>query len=313
MFALAVTVQILLALLLPPLLIGVIRKVKARMQNRKGASILQPFRELTKLFRKDSVISKETSWVFKLMPWLLFAISLLVALSVPLASVEVPVPALSDVIVLIYLLALGTFAIATAALDQGSGFSGMGASREMLIASLAEPGLLFSSLSVALVAGSTSLPTMVAAMAHGSAVPAHGALLFGLLAFFIGLLAENARFPFDNPSTHLELTMVHEAMILEYAGRRLALVEWASALKLFAFLALGANLFFPWGIATALSVSALAIGVASLIAKVLVLAVVIAVIESTIAKLRLFRLPDLLLTSFVLALIAIGLTSLPPL
>ncbi len=313
MFALSIFLQIVLSLVMPPLLIGVIRKVKARMQNRRGASIFQPFRELAKLFRKDSVISKETSWVFRFVPWLLIAIGFFVALVIPLASVQVAVPALSDAIVVIYVLALGTFAIATAALDQGSGFSGMGASREMLIASLAEPGLLFSTLSVSLLAGSTSLPAMVSAMEGSTTLPAHGAFLFGLIAFFIGLLAENARFPFDNPSTHLELTMVHEAMILEYAGRRLALVEWASALKLFAFLSLASNLFLPWGIATTLTIGALAIGALALIVKVVLFAIVIGIIESSIAKMRLFRLPDLLLTSFVLAIIAIGLTSLRPL
>lgn len=298
-------IQLLLIPVLSPFFVGVTRKVKARLQNRKGASVLQPYRDLWKLFHKDEIISEDASWVFRFAPYIIFAVTIIIGLAVPLITTALPGSSLSDFLVVVYLLALGTFFIALAGMDTGSAFGGFGSSREMTMAALAEGGLIFSVLALALAAKTTNLFGIADAI---SALPffAFIPVLIAFAAFFIALLSETSRFPFDNPATHLELTMIHEAMILEYSGKRLALIEWAAANKLLIFIALAVNLFFPWGLAGSLGL-ALIPALLVFIAKVLAVCVVIALIESTIAKFRYFRLPDLLFISFILSVIAITL------
>lgn len=302
---LAVVVQTLLAAALAPALTGFIRWVKARLQGRRGAPPWQPYFELRKLFAKELVVSQTASWLFRAAPFVVFGTSVVVAALVPLAFVPTMFDRTGDLFAAVYLLLLGTFFLALAGLDTGSAFGGMGSSREMTVVALTEPTVALSIFALALTAGSTNLGEIAArtlaepAMALG---PAH---VLGFAALFIVALAETGRLPVDNPSTHLELTMIHEAMILEYSGPYLALVEWASSLKLFIFLALAANLFVPWGIARTLAPLPLFGGLAALLVKLFVLAVAIAVLETRVAKLRLFRVPELLSASFVLALLAI--------
>lgn len=297
------TFQLAFVLLVSPLCIGVIRKVKARMQNRAGASIIQPYRNLAKLFRKDEVISHDASWIFSIAPYVVFATTLALATSLPIAFAPAVAPA-GDILVGIYLIALGTFFLALSGMDPGSAFGGTGSSREMTLAALAEGGLLGTLLVPAFIAGSTNIGVIAATiptLPFASLIP----LVVAFIGFFIVLLSENARYPFDNPATHLELTMVHEAMILEYSGKRLALMEWASANKLCIFLIIAANVFFPSTIGSGMTLASVALAGLLTFVKVIVGAVAIAIIESSIPKLRYFRLPDLLLTSFVLALIAL--------
>jgi len=295
--------QLVFVLLFSPLCVGVIRKVKARMQNRFGASIFQPYRNLAKLFHKDEVISQDASWIFMVAPYVVFASTLAIAVSVPFAFMPGFSPT-GDLLVILYLVALGAFFMSLAGIDPGSAFGGTGSSREMTLAAIAEGGLLFTLLIPALIAGSTNIGTIANAIG-ASAFPQLIPLLIAVIGFFIVLLSENARYPFDNPSTHLELTMVHEAMILEYSGKRLALMEWAAANKLFIFLVLTANLFFPSGIGPASNVLVIGLAAIATLCKALILACVIALIESSIAKLRYFRLPDLLFTAFVMGIVAL--------
>ncbi|WP_019178464.1 respiratory chain complex I subunit 1 family protein [Methanomassiliicoccus luminyensis] len=297
-------VQFVILLAIAPLITGVIRKVKALLQSRKGPSVLQPYRDLRKLFHKSSVVPEDASWVFTLTPYVCMAAAAAAALLVPVIIAST-FGFFGDLIVLIYLLATVRFFTALAALDAGSAFGGMGASREMMISSIVEPTMLLSIFSVALVAGTTSLGTISQRISTTGMDLMEPALLLAGAAFFIALLAENARVPFDNPATHLELTMVHEAMVLEYSGKQLALMESASMLKLVVFMAILANIFFPWGIATSADPLSLALGTLWFLVKVIALALVIALIESSIAKMRLFRLPNLLTVAFTLALLAV--------
>jgi formate hydrogenlyase subunit 4 len=300
-----VAAQTILAVALAPALVGFIRWVKARLQNRRGAPVWQPYYELRKLFGKEAVVSHTASWVFTAAPFVVFATGVAVASFVPLV-VAAPEPVVAgDLFAAVYLLLLGTFFLALAGLDTGSPFGGMGASREMTVAALTEPTVALSIVALALNAGSTSFPEIVArtiAQPASALGPGH---LLAFAALFIVTLAETGRLPVDNPSTHLELTMIHEAMVLEYSGPYLALVEWGAAIKLFVFLALAANLFMPWGIAVSFSALALAGGLVSLLVKLIVLATAIAILETRVAKLRLFRVPELLSASFVLALLAV--------
>ncbi len=297
--------QAALALLLAPALVGVIRVVKARMQGRIGAPIWQPYFEIRKLFAKEVVVSSNASWLFRAAPYVIFASTVAVTLVVPLVAVPLPFDGLADLLVVVYLLLLGTFVLALAGLDPGSPFGGMGSSREMTVAALAEPTVAVAIFALASGAGSTNLGRIAARILEspGAVLTPGHALAFA--ALFIVMLAETGRLPVDNPSTHLELTMIHEAMILEYSGRHLALVEWAAAVKLLVFFGLLANLFVPWGIATGGGLGPLLLATAALVLKLLVLAVAVAVLETRVAKLRLFRVPELLSASFVLALLAV--------
>jgi formate hydrogenlyase subunit 4 len=296
--------QFLLVLAIAPLVTGVIRKAKARMQSRQGPSVLQPYRDLRKLLSKGSVVSNDASWLFNLAPYACLAAVGVAALLVP-AVYAGTFGFLGDLIVLIYLLAMMRFFMALAALDTGSAFGGMGSSREMYISSIVEPTMLLSIFAMALVAGTTSLASIAEHIASSGLDLVSPALFLAAAAFFIATLAENARLPFDNPSTHLELTMIHEAMLLEYSGKQLAVMEMASMTKLVIFLAILANVFFPWGIATDAAPLAVAVGLLLFVVKIVLLALVIALIESSISKMRLFRLPNLLTVAFILSLLAV--------
>jgi len=301
----ALFVQPLAALALAPALVGFIRWLKARLQGRRGAPVWQPYFEIRKLFGKEAVVSHTASWLFRATPFVVFGTSVLVASLVPLVIVPAGPLVVGDLFAAVYLLLLGTFFLALAGLDTGSPFGGMGASREMTVVALTEPTVALSIVALALNAGSTNFSQIVArTIAEPAAALGPGHLL-AFAALFVVTLAETGRLPVDNPSTHLELTMIHEAMVLEYSGPYLALIEWAAALKLLVFLALAANLFMPWGIAFSLSPVALLIGVVSVIVKLGILAIAIAALETRVAKLRLFRVPELLSASFMLALLAV--------
>jgi len=301
-----VIIQLVMLLALSPFIIGLIRKVKARLQCRQGAGVLQPYADLAKLFHKQPVISSTTSWIFPATPYIVFASTLAAGLLVPIFVSQNPFNFAGNVIALVYLLALGTFFLILAGLDAGSTFGGMGSSREAILATLAEPAMMLSIFAIALTAGSTNLSTIVhkTALMEGiiTAPPPH---LMALVAFFVVALAETGRVPVDNPATHLELTMIHEAMLLEYSGRYLALLEWAAGIKLLVFLSVIANVFAPWGIATRVTPASVAVGLVVYFAKVSALALIIGVIESMFAKLRLFRVPELLGAAFILSLLAL--------
>ena len=306
MFIIIWIIQIFLVPVLSPLGIGFIKKMKAKLQNRRGASVFQPYKDLWKLLHKDEIMSVDASWIFKYAPFIVFATTLVVGASIPLFASFLKNTLTGDMLAVVYTLAIGTFFLALAGMDIGSAFGGFASSREMTISALAEGGLIFALLTVALHSGTTNLFGISdAAMFeyNYSFLP----VILAFLGFFIVLLAETSRFPFDNPATHLELTMIHEAMILEYSGKRLALMEWASANKLLIFVSLGSNLFFPWGIAHGAEANLIIIGIIAFLAKMFIFYSAIAVLESSIAKFRFFRLPDLLITSFILNSIAIVL------
>jgi len=298
-------IQLLVVGLGGPLLVGTVRKLKARLQGRRGASVFQPYYDLRKLLTKEAVVSENTSWIFRFTPYLLVAVMLLSAMLVPLLTTRTPLGFIGNIIVLMYLLLLATFFLALAGLDAGSAFGGMGSSREMIIAALAEPTVMIAIFAIALRAGSTSLDEIASRGISDSMLLLNSGHLLAFVALFIVALAETGRLPIDNPSTHLELTMIHEAMILEYSGRYLALVEWAAGMKLFLFMTLLANLFLPWGIATEITVPSLVIALIAFLVKIGALAVTVALIETVVAKLRLFRVPELLSGSFTLALLAV--------
>jgi len=298
-------IQLLIVALGAPMLVGSVRKVKARLQGRRGASVFQPYRDLRKMLAKEVVISENTSWVFRFTPYLVASVMLLSTLLVPMLTTRTPLGFIGNIIVLMYLLLLATFFLALAGLDAGSAFGGMGSSREMIIAALAEPTVMVAIFAIALRVGSTSLDEIVRRGAEDSLLLLNPGHVLAFVAFFIVALAETGRLPVDNPATHLELTMIHEAMVLEYSGRHLALIEWAAGMKLVVFLVLLANLFFPWGVARSLEPGRVAIAFGALALKVGALAAAVAILETSVAKLRLFRVPELLSGSFTLALLAV--------
>jgi formate hydrogenlyase subunit 4 len=297
--------QVLLALLLAPGLVGFVRWLKARLQSRRGAAPWQPYFELKKLFGKEMVISNNASWLFHISPYIVFTSTVAVTLFLPLIAVPLPFEPVGDLLLVVYLLLAGTFFLSLAGLDPGSPFGGMGASREMTVAAIAEPTLAVAIFSLAITAGSTNLSHIVVATLANPGVTISPGHMLAFAALLIVTLAETGRLPVDNPSTHLELTMIHEAMILEYSGPYLALIEWASWLKLFIFCSLLSNLFLPWGLATEITPISVTMAIVTLILKLGVFAAVIALLETRIAKLRLFRVPELLGASFVLALLAV--------
>lgn len=297
--------QVVLALVLAPGLVGLVRWMKARLQGRRGAPIWQPYLGLRKLFGKQVVVSDNTSWIFHVAPFVVFVTTVAVTFLLPVLAVPLPLYPVGDLLVVVYLLLLGTFSLALAGLDPGSAFGGMGSSRAMTVAALAEPTVALAIFALALGANSTNLGQIVArTLADPRAVISPGHLL-AFAALFIVMLAEAGRLPVDNPATHLELTMIHEAMVLEYSGRYLALIEWAAALKLLIFFTLLGNLFIPWGVATTLTPAAVVTATAALLLKLVVLAAAVAVLETRVAKLRLFRVPELISASFVLGLLAV--------
>ena len=295
-----------LALLLAPGLVGLIRWMKARLQNRRGAPFWQPYLELRKLLRKEVVVSSNASWLFRAAPFVIFGSVVATTALVPVLAAPLVFDQMGDLVVFVYLLLLGTFFLALAGLDPGSPFGGMGASREMTVAALAEPTVALAVFALALSAGSTNLGRIVVATLSDPAQAVSPGHLLAFAALFVVTLAETGRLPVDNPATHLELTMIHEAMVLEYSGRYLALIEWAAAVKLLLFFALLGNLFVPWGVARAVTPEVLVVALGAFMLKLLVLATTVAVIETRVAKLRLFRVPELLSVSFVLALLAVS-------
>ena len=305
MGVLAILLQTALLLVLAPLLSGLIKVWKARLQNRRGPRVWQPYLDLVKLFQKDMVIPEHASGIFSAAPYVLFATALLAGLLVPMVTTDAPLSLFGGALALVGLLALGRFFLALAGLDPGTAFGGMGSSREMTLSAIAEPALMLSVFTVAITAGSTNLSHVAA---HSAANPIQLLTPSHVLAFaalFIVLLAETGRLPVDNPATHLELTMIHEAMVLEYSGRYLALIEWAASLKQFVLMTLLANIFFAAGLPAESSRSGILGGLAVLLAKLLVLAAAVVLVEFTNAKLRLFRVPDLLSVAFVLAALAL--------
>jgi len=286
--------------LLAPLLVGVMRAVRARLEGRAGGRVGQPWRDLRKLLRRQPISPADAGAFFLVAPPVLMATSLLVAAVAPYVTTAGLFGGGADLIALV-----GTVALALAGLDTGTAFGGMGASREMIIAALVEPTLLLSVFALSARVGSTDLAAIVAAGATDPSRVFTPASLLAAAALAVATLAEAGRLPVDNPSTHLELTMVHEAMILEYSGRDLALVEWASAMRLTLLLGLIANLFLPWGVATSVSAAAIAAGAVAVTGKILLLGAALAAGEVFAAKLRLFRVPELLAGSFVLALLAV--------
>ena len=294
--------QTLLIVGLAPLLVGWVNQCRAWLQNRSGAGVLQPYRVLHKLFNKDAVLADGASSLFRLAPYVQFGCMALVGTIVPVLATDLPFAAAADVIALVGLFALARLFAALAAMDAGTAFGSMGARREMLVACLAEPALLMVFFTPSLIAQSTSLPTIVETLAHRDFV-LYPSLAFAAIAFYMVSLAENARIPVDNPTTHLELTMIHEAMILEYSARHLALIEWASAIKLMNYSVIGISLFLPWGIVEAEGWLLIPVALAALFAKLLVGGAALALLETLSAKMRIFRAPEFLGTAFLLAVL----------
>jgi len=297
-------IQVLVVAAGAPLLVGALRTLKARLVGRRGPRVLQPYADLAKLFRKEAVVSTTTSWIFRATPYVLFSTMAVAALIVPLLLAR-PALGFAGLVLLTYLFVLGTFFLALAGLDAGSAFGGMGSSREVAVAALAEPTVMVAILALALRAGTTNLGGIVERLARDPLLAANPGHLLAFSALFIVMLAETGRLPVDNPATHLELTMIHEAMVLEYSGHYLALVEWAAAMKLFLFMTLLANLFLPWGVAATSAPLAILVGLLVFAAKLILLTVALALLETSVAKLRLFRVPELLAGSFALALLSV--------
>src|SRR5712672_446128 len=295
--------QMLLVLLLAPLLTGLVRKVKAQILRRQGPPLVQPYRDLIRLLRKDVVLAESASWLFRVIPYLVFAGTWVAASLVPTFGTGLLFSWSADLIAIIALLGSARFFLALAGLDVGTSFGGIGSSREVMIASLAEPAMIMIVFTLALIAGSTQLSTMAEYMLS-PAVGLRVSLGLGLLSMIMVAIAENARIPVDNPATHLELTMVHEAMVLEYSGRHLALIEFASSLKLLLYVSLIACLFVPWGLAPMDSAwEAYALGGIAYLGKLLCGGVALAIFETSIAKMRVFRVPAFLGAALMLGLL----------
>jgi formate hydrogenlyase subunit 4 len=296
-------IQMLLVLLLAPLLTGMVRKLKARLLLRRGPSLIQPYRDLLRLLRKEVTLAQNASWLFRVTPYLIFAATWVAAALVPTFALGLQFSWSVDLIAIAALLGSARFFLALAGLDVGTSFGGIGSSREVTISSLAEPAMIMIVFTVALIAGSTQLSTIALFMVSQD-VGLRVSLGLALVALIIVAIAENARIPVDNPATHLELTMVHEAMVLEYSGRHLALIELAAALKLLLYISLIACLFVPWGLAaTGASLLAHAIGMAAYLGKLAVGGALLALFETMIAKMRVFRLPGFIGVALMLGLL----------
>ena len=296
-------VQMLLVLLLAPLLTGFVRKVRGRLLRRRGPPLIQPYRDLVRLMRKEVVLADGASWLFRVVPYLVFATTWVAAVLVPTFATGLPFGWSADVIAIIALLASARFFLALAGMDIGTSFGGIGSSREVMIASLAEPAMMMIVFTLALIAGSTQLSTIAVFMATGD-VGLRVSLALALVALIMVAIAENARIPVDNPATHLELTMVHEAMVLEYSGRHLALIDLAASLKLLLYASLIGCVFVPWGLAPAgAGLAAYPIGIAAYVGKLAVAGFLLAFFETSIAKMRVFRVPEFLGAALMLGLL----------
>jgi len=294
--------QTLLAVFLAPLMLGWVNQCRAWLQNKSGPGLLQPYRLLLKLFLKDAVIAHNASWLFRLAPYVVFSGMVLAVSIVPVLATDLPFSPAADVIALVGLFATARVFMALAGMDIGTAFGSMGARREMLVASLAEPALLMVFFTPALISQSTALTTIVEALGHRE-LTLYPSMAFAAVAFLMVLLAENARIPVDNPATHLELTMIHEAMILEYSARHLALMEWAHAIKLMTYISIGIALFVPWGIAQAGDWAMMPLSVGALIIKLALAGSGLAGLEMVSAKMRIFRVPEFLGMAFLLAVL----------
>lgn len=295
---------IVMALVMAPLLTGWVNQWRARLQNKSAPDLLQPYRVLHKLFNKESVLAEHASPLFRMVPYIVFGCMLLASAIVPTLSTDLPLSPAADAIALVGLFALARVFMSLAAMDVGTAFGSIGARREMLVGFLAEPALLMVLFCASMISRSTSLTTIVKTLAHRE-FAIYPSLLVAGVAFTMVSLAENARVPVDNPDTHLELTMIHEAMILEYSGRHLALLEWAASLKLFAYSCIGLALFVPWGVAEADAPLALLLALPVLVVKLALGGVLMALIETLSAKMRIFRVPEFLGTAFLLAVIGL--------
>jgi len=294
---------VVVALALAPLLSGWVNQCRAWLQNKSAPGLLQPFRLLHKLFNKDSVLAEHASPLFRASPYVVFGCMVLACAIIPSLSTTLLLAPAADAIALVGLFALARVFISLAAMDVGTAFGSLGARREMLVGFLAEPALLIVLFTTAMIASSTSLSAIVQTLSAGSPVISPS-LVFAGVAFSIVSLAENARVPVDNPATHLELTMIHEALILEYSGRHLALLEWAASLKLFAYSCIGLALFFPWGINVSDSPLGLLLALPVLLGKLLIGGALLALLETISAKMRIFRVPEFLGTAFMIAVLA---------
>jgi formate hydrogenlyase subunit 4 len=296
--------QTILFIAIAPLLSGIVKWLKCQLQNRRGPSIFQPYRNLIKLFRKNIVVADTASKLFCAVPYIVFSIVILIASAVPFLIITPSVPAIADVIVLVGLFALARFFLCLAGMDIGTTFGGMSSSREMLIAAIAEPVLLIVLFTIAMIASSTNLSVIIAHLAHKQ-ILSNPSIIFAAVSFALVAIAETGRIPIDNPATHLELTMIHEGMILEYSGRHLALIEWTAQIKFAIYCVLLINLFFPWGIAEIQNFQALFLSSIVVIFKILILCIMLSIAEINLAKLRLFRAPFLLNLAFLLCLLGL--------
>jgi len=298
--------QVAFMLLLAPLLSGIIKKIKAFWQCRRGPGVLQVYYDIFKYLRKDTVVSEHTSWIFLANPYISLGAVLVVATLVPVLAVRAPLGFTGDFILLVYLLAVARFFTALAGLDAGSAFGGMGSSREMAVSAMVEPALVMAFFSVAVRVQSTNLSQVVESLAgKGWQVITPGHLL-AIVAFFVVVIAETGRIPVDNPDTHLELTMIHEGMLLEYSGKPLGLLLWAASVKQLLVLTLMANIFFPWGLAEGLNGAEILVSLIVYLIKIVILGAGLAVVETSLAKVRLFKVPELLGASFMLSVLAVA-------
>jgi formate hydrogenlyase subunit 4 len=293
-------IQIAVLLIGAPLFAGWVKMLKCWSQGRTSPSLTQPYRDLCKLFSKDITLAENASWIFRFTPYLVFGVTVLAGCIIPFLSIDLPFSATADVIALVSLFAIARFFTALAGMDIGTSFGGMGSSREMTIASLAEPAMLMAIFAVSLACKSTSLSQMALVVSQGYSI-LRPSLAFALLAFILIALTETGRVPVDNPATHLELTMIHEAMILEYSGRHLALIEWATMMKLYLFITLGIAVFFPWGIDKTGGGAGLTSAFLIMALKITLSGVGIVLIETGLAKMRIFRVTEFLGSAFLFA------------
>ncbi|MDX2493590.1 MAG: NADH-quinone oxidoreductase subunit H [Desulfuromusa sp.] len=295
-------VQTTLLLLCAPLLTGWVKWVKCKLQSRQGAPPWQPYRDLFKLFKKEVVLAESASPIFRVAPYIVFGVTVLAGSVVPMFAIGLPTAAIADVIVLVGFFALGRFFLALAGMDVGTAFGGMGSSREMTISSLAEPAMLMGVFTMAMTVHSTNLASMTRYLLE-QPLQLYPSFVFSAMGLLLVAVAETGRIPIDNPATHLELTMVHEAMILEYTGRHLALMEWGAMLKLMIYGMLLGDIFFPWGIANSFAPLPLFIGFLSIFLKLFLLGLSLAIMETGLAKMRFFRAPQYLGLAFILCLL----------
>lgn len=301
---LAQLLEIVISIVLAPLLSGWVNVWRAWLQNKSAPSFWQPYHMLHKLLNKESVVADNASPLFRATPYVVFGCMALACSIIPTLSTDLPLAPAADAIALVGLFALARVFISLAAMDVGTAFGTMGARREMLIGFLAEPALLMVLFSASLISHSTSLATIVETLAHRE-LAIYPGMAFAGVAFTMVSLAENARVPVDNPATHLELTMIHEALILEYSGRHLALLEWAASLKLFAYSCIGLALFIPWGVGEANAPLSVLLALPALVFKLLLGGCLLALLETVNAKMRIFRVPEFLATAFLLAVIGL--------